>query len=761
MKSKIIIILGIFSCLLFSQDKQTGNLMGRVIDSETSYPLENVTVLVSELQRGVYSNEKGQYSILELPVGNYSVSFQIIGAQPQVKTDVIIRSNRTTFVNAELKRAAIQIEGIKVKTDYFAETEELKTSVISFSNEEIRRAPGSAGDVSRIMMSLPSVAKVNDQSNNLIVRGGNPMENSFYIDNIEIPNINHFPQQGSSGGPIGILNVDFISDVTFKTGGFSAIYGDKLSSIMEIDFRDGNPNEYDGQLDLSWIGFGGIFEGPITPKSSAMLALKRSYLQYIIEAIDIGTSSAPVYGDIQAKFSYEFNSFHKLSCLAVFADDHNSPDQENAAENAMSHYGDQDLYQGTYGLIWRAVWDESTFSKTSLALTSSLYKEDFYETFKVNTTGIPDIRNRTKEQELKLRNVNFKRLSEKLSLDFGFELKYLQHDYDNFLAETTNSIGDTIPELIMKDKIKVEKLGGFFSLNYYPFSRVFTTIGWRADYFSLNGNITLSPRLSCQYDLTEKTTINSSVGVFYQNLPLLLLSQTEQNKDLKNPVALHYIIGIEHLLADDTRLVVEAYQKDYSDFPVDPAQPSIFVIDADIFYNYENLQDSGQAMSRGVEMIVQKKLAENIYGLASAAYFSSRYKSYDEIWRDRSYDNRLIVSIEGGYKPNPGLEMSLRWIYAGGVPYTPIDKEQSIQNGYAVLDGSKINAVRYPDYHSMNVRVDKRFFFSKTNLVIYLSVWNVYDQKNIAEYFWNNTDQTIEKVYQWGLLPILGLEWEF
>jgi outer membrane receptor for ferrienterochelin and colicin len=746
--------------ILPAREIQTGNLMGRVIDAETNYPLNNVSVIIKELEMGVYANEKGQYHIYDIPVESYSVSFQIIGYQPQMKTDAIIRSQRTTFINGELKRKPIEIEGISVQTNYFTKTDEQTTSVVSFSSEEIRRAPGSAGDVSRILMSLPSVAKVNDQSNNLIVRGGNPMENTFFIDNIEIPNINHFPHQGSSGGPIGILNVDFIQDVTFNTGGFSAIYGNKLSSIMEIDFRDGNPHEFDGQIDFSWVGLGGIFEGPTSNKSSAMLAVKRSYLKYIVDAIDIGTSAAPEYGDIQGKFTYEFNPFQKLSFLAVFADDHNSPDQENAEKNYMSHYGNQDLYQGTYGLNWRAVWNESTFSNTSLSLTSSQFDEDFYETFKT-PTGVPDIKNRTKEQELKFRNVNFKRFSEKLGMDFGIDAKHLKHDYDNYLAETTNATGDTIPELILKDEIKALKFGGFVSLNYDPFPNFSTTWGLRTDYFSLNKNMTISPRFACKYKLNEKTSLNGAVGVFHQNLPLLLLSQNEENKNLKDPFATHYIIGIEHLLTEDTRLVVEAYQKDYSNFPVDPSQAGIFVIDDNFFNYYESLQDNGQAMSRGVELILQKKLAESIYGLTSATYFRSRYKGYDSIWRDRSYDNRFIVSIEGGYKPTPGLEMSLRWIYAGGVPYTPIDVEQSMANQRVVYDENRINEERYPDYHSMNVRLDKRFFFNKTNLIIYVSVWNAYNQKNIAEYYWNDTDQTVDEVYQWTLLPILGVEYEF
>ena len=762
MKNRLILILGIIIMIsiLPAQEIKKGNLMGRVIDAETSYPLANVTVIVNELEKGVYTNEKGQYKIMNVPVGNYTVVFQVIGTKPQMKTDVIIRSNRTTFINGELKRQAIQIEGIKVETDYFAETEDKLTSVVSYSNEEIRRSPGSAGDVSRIMMSLPSVAKVNDQSNNLIVRGGSPMENSFFIDNIEIPNINHFPHQGSSGGPIGILNVDFIQNVTFNTGGFSGIYGDKLSSIMEIEFRDGNPNEFDGQIDFSWIGFGGIFEGPVSKNSSVMLAVKRSYLEYIIDTIDIGTSSSPEYGDIQAKYTHEFNQFHKLSLLTVFADDHNSPDKENATDNYMSHYGNQDLYQGTYGLNWRAVWNESAFSNTSLSVTSSQYDEDFFETFK-EPTNVPDIKNRTNELELKLRNVNYKRLSKKVSIDFGIDVKHLQHDYDNYLAETINATGDTIPELILKDEIKAEKLGGFISLNYDPIQKFTTSLGLRADYFSMNKNVTLSPRFSVKYILNEKTSFNGAMGIFSQNLPLLLLSQNKGNKELKDPYAAHYIVGMEHIISKDTRLVIEAYQKDYSNFPVDPNQPGIFVIDDDFFNYYESLQDNGQALSRGVEVILQKKLAERIYGLASATYFRSRYKSYDGVWRDRNYDNQYIVSIEGGYKPASGYQVSLRWIYAGGVPYTPIDEELSALNHQAVYDESKINEKRYPDYHSMNVRMDKRFFFNKSNLIIYASVWNAYAQKNVAEYYWNDSDQSIDEVYQWTFLPIIGVEYEF
>ena len=203
------------------------------------------------------------------------------------------------------------------------------------------------------------------------------------------------------------------------------------------------------------------------------------------------------------------------------------------------------------------------------------------------------------------------------------------------------------------------------------------------------------------------------------------------------------------------------YQKNYKNFPIDPLQPALFIIDDSYFNNYGELVDNGEALSRGVELMIQKKLAKHFYGLASASFFKSRYKGGDSVWRDRNFDNRITFSIEGGYKPNNKWEFSMRWIYAGGVPYTPFDIEKSTLVHRAVYNENKINEVRYPDYHSMNIRFDRRFNFSRSNIVLYLSVWNTYNRKNIANYFWNDKEQKQDEVYQWGLLPIFGVEYEF
>lgn len=754
-----VILFFLFYSSTYSQEaNRSGFIQGKLIDAETKSVLIGANVIIYGTSLGAATDLNGNYVIPHVPVGNYSLQFRYMGYETLKRADVIVRSERRTFVNAELKPMAVEMDQVVVTGGYFSESSDQPTSAVNFSNEEIRRTPGSAGDVSRIVMTLPSLAKVNDQSNNLIVRGGNPMENTFYIDNIEIPNINHFPNQGASGGPIGILNVDFIQDVTFLTGGFSAIYGDKLSSIMDIAFREGNPEEFDGQLDLNFAGFGGVFEGPfLKEKGTWLVSARRSYLDFVVKTFDVGSTIAPVYGDIQGKLVYNINENHTLNLLGIFADDHNKPGRSEALENYMTHYGSQCLYQGTVGLNWRALWHGAGYSNTSLAYTSNKYNEDFYET----TTAVFDIKNRSREQSLNFRNVNFLRLGKSANLDFGVEAKQLVEDYDNWYAGTTNALGEAVPALTFDQTIRANKFGAFVSLSANPIRRLTATTGLRWDYFSYSDNYSFSPRFSMVYQLTSSTSVSASAGVFHQNLPLLLLSQNSAFKNFKTPIAVHFILGLNHLLSENTKLTVEVYQKNYKNFPIDTDQPGLFIIDESFFSNYSNLNDDGEAYTRGVEVMVQKKLAKNFYGLASASYFRSRYKGGDEIWRNRNFDNRFTFSFEGGYKPNRKWEFSLRWIYAGGVPYTPFDFEKSKIYHRATLDENRINQARYPDYHSMNVRFDRRFHFQHSNLVFYFSAWNVYNRKNISNYFWNDEGQKTVSVYQWQLLPIFGLEYEF
>ncbi len=740
----------------------SGLLSGRVVARGSLDGVSGVTIVLEGSDLSAVTDEDGRFSIEFVPAGSYTALFRSLGFRPVARTDIIVRPDRITSLDIELERLAVELDGLVVVAGYFPEEETQPTSITAFSGEEIRRAPGSAGDVSRIMASLPSIAKVNDQSNSLIVRGGSPVENSFYVDNIEIPNINHFPTQGASGGPIGLLNVDLIQDVEFRAGGFSSKYGDRLSSVMDIEFRDGNRSEFDGQLDLNFTGFGGVAEGPLfSNRGSWLLSARRSYLDLIFQMADAGTVVIPRYSDYQGKLVYDLGRDHTLTILGIVGSDHISSDSATAVEHSLTAFGDQKMRARTFGLNWQAMWGP-VLSNTSLSHRTNEFDESYTET----RTGSFLLRNLSSERTSALRNVTEIYLNNSSSIEVGFDAKHVEAEFDNHYAEYTDALGGTTPEMFVDNTLIDNKVAFFATVTTKPFARLSTSFGARADHSTLTGNSHISPRFSFQYDLTERTALTGATGIYYQALPANLLAQDEAHLELSDTRAIHYVLGLSHLLSDHTKATVEVYRKDYDNFPVDPQQQSLFVVDElfyryGFFFNHERLQAVGKARTTGAEVTVQKRLARDLYGLLSASYFRSQYMAGDGAWRDRVFDNRVVLSAEGGYKPSNTWEISARWIYAGGPPYTPFDQARSTNLHRGVLDQNRINGARYPDYHSLNIRVDRRFNFSGSNLIVYLSVWNAYNRKNVASYYWDEIGNVQDVSYQWSALPVFGLEYEF
>jgi hypothetical protein len=736
---------------------RAGSIHGRMKDGETGSPLAGGHVMVINTVLGTVTGEDGRFEIDHVPAGGYSVRMSYVGYAPVTVTDVVVKNARIAFVDGSLKPSAIQGQPVKVTAGYFTAEEALASSTTRFSYEEIRRAPGSGGDVSRILTMLPSVAKVNDQSNSLIVRGGHPSENGFFIDGFEVPNINHFPDQASTGGPIGMIHIDLVKDAVFHTGGFSAAYGDRLSSVIDIGLREGNREETDLQLDLNFAGFGGAAEGPLAGgRGSWLVSLRRSYLDLVVKAFDVGSTVAPRYGDAQVKAVLDAGKNHTLSLIGFFGDDHNAPDREAGEKNDMQYYGNQDDGSGTVGISWRAVWNGNGYSLTTLSHTRSTFFQDWYET----NTGSFMVRNRSREGAVSIRNLNFIRFSPAVRMEFGFEAKRLDCRYDNRYGGTTNALGDTVPPFALHAEISGTQAGAFAEAVLKPHPRGTLQAGLRADWFSVTGTRSISPRLSASWALNDKTSLKAAAGFFYQHLPMLILARCAGSSELNDIKARHAVLGVERLLTENTRLTLEAYHKDYDGMPLDPGQPQLSVFDDKADAVPERLVGGGRAASYGIELTVQKKLAQKAYGLASAAWTRSRYRGLDGIWRNRNYDNRFAFSAEGGYRPNRNWEFSMRWVIAGGTPYTPMDPEACMRLHRMVLDAEEINGSRYPAYHSMNVRFDRRFHFRSTNLIFYLSAWNVYNRKNVAQYFWNDKEQKKDVIYQWLLLPLFGLEYE-
>ncbi|MDX9758736.1 MAG: TonB-dependent receptor [Bacteroidota bacterium] len=753
---------------------QSGGIRGTVTDAATGVPLPGANVLLRPLEtgrerdstetggHGAAADADGRVFIDRLAPGSYALRVSFIGYETRVVGDAVVRPGRITMIDAALHPAAYTAGEVEVTAGYFTTLKAEDVSVAAFSGEEIRRSPGSAGDVSRIMMVLPSVAKVNDQSNSLIVRGGSPLENAFFVDGIEVPNINHFPAQGSSGGPLGLLPVDLIRDVTFSAGGFAARHGDRLSSIMDIRFREGDRERILGQADLNFSGFGGLLEGPLGTNGSWLLSARRSYLDLLVSAIDIGTSVAPRYGDAAAKVSFDLSSRHRLVFVGLWSDDHNNPDATTAAENDMQYYGRQDIYNYTGGFTWRALWNEQVFTTTSVSWTGMDFGEEFFKT----GSGAPLLFNDSHERWVRLRSETRWSLASALHFEFGGDVKALRGRYDNRYGGVPDELGNPHPEFLFQQDVRGVVGGAHATAVVNPWSVLTVSAGLRAGYVEWNEACSLEPRVSVALQVNGRGSVRVSAGLYTQSLPLLLLARDESTRTLENPRAVHGVVSFSYLLGESTRLTIEGYLKQYDRFPVDPDQSALFLVDElqyryGFFMPHGALRSTGTAVSRGVECTVQKKLAQGFYGIASASYSAARYTDGEGVERPRVYDNRLIFGIEGGWKPNASWEVSLRWLYAGGAPYTPLDVVASAAARQEVLDATRINGQRHPDYHALNLRVDHRCHFDRSALVVYLSVWNAYNRKNVAGYIWDERHQRVKTLFQWGLLPIFGIEWEF
>ena len=333
-----------FQALIFAQDFR-GEISGRVVDKITKEPLPGVNIIIIGKTVGAASDTDGNFSIKGLESGNYRLRISAIGYDTDVKTDVVVNNARPTNLFIELTQSVIELEGITVKSDYFSNNNNELNSVASFNYEEIRRSPGGFEDVIRALSVIPGVAQASPGRNDLVIRGGAPSENLYLVDGFIVPNINHFGNQGATGGPLSYINLVFVRQTTFSSGGFSAQYGDKLSSVLKIDLRDGRKDRLGGKGTISASQFGLNLEGPIDKKGSFIFSLRRSYLDFIFNAA--GFNFVPEYYDALTKFSYDIDNHNKISYLFIGAFDRvkfNNNNSDDLYENSRILGSNQNQY---------------------------------------------------------------------------------------------------------------------------------------------------------------------------------------------------------------------------------------------------------------------------------------------------------------------------------------------------------------------------------------------------------------------------------
>jgi outer membrane receptor for ferrienterochelin and colicin len=352
------------------------------------------------------------------------------------------------------------------------------------------------------------------------------------------------------------------------------------------------------------------------------------------------------------------------------------------------------------------------------------------------------------------RNVNQIQLSSSHQLKFGFE------------AQRTNFNDDYFVKRAVDKAIHGTFGAAFATYVVYPFQNFSLSSGLRFDYLPFSERTHVSPRLSFSWVLTKRLSVNGAYGLFYQQIPLFLMKQHQYNFNLKDPRARHLVLGFKYLLRQDTQLSLELYDKQYANFPMSPRNRYFFIID-DIsgddarFSNWGELHDRGKAYARGVELTLQKKLSKKLYGIVNLTYYRARYRDLMGVWRNRMYDNRFIVSVYGGFKPNKNWEFNTRFTLAGNRAFTPVNEEKSLEYGFPWVDYADIMGGYLSNYKNLSLRVDRRFYFKKTYLVVFAGALNILDSKNELYRYWDSRLPGYISEYMWGIIPYIGLEFEF
>jgi hypothetical protein len=758
----LVIVLGVGSAS--SQEEAgsglTGILKGQVVHQTTREPLPGATVQILETTFGGSTDPDGRFTVAGVPVGTYSVRVALVGYGPVVLTDIVIRTARPAEIIARLDETEITIEGVEVTAKYFQTTPDAPVSLQRLTAEEIRRSPGGFEDVLRAVSVLPGVAQASPGRNDLVVRGGAPSENLFVVNNIEIPNINHFGTQGASGGPLSFVNLDFVNETAFSTGGFGVRYGDRLSSVLTIDLKDGREETWGGKATIAATQFGLNLEGPISESGSVIFSARRSYLDFIFKAAGFGF--VPEYWDFLGKVTYRLDRSNSISALGIAVIDNVNYFNETADQryqNSQVQGSDQRQYVG--GVSWQHVFTGG-FLTTALGQTSV-----DYVTLQRDSLLNPIFTNSSTEDETNFRSDLVLQPSRTTEVAAGIQAKVLDFNTTMSLPGYVTPYGDTIGFSLREGAQRGTNASAYLQVTKRFMSAVEVTAGVRGQNLTLiDDTFTFSPRLSVTYRFSELTSLAAGAGVYRQSPSSIWLASNDANRRLKQIRADQYVLSMEHLLRADLRVRLEGYHKEYRDYAASIERPYLVLANTgagfggteDDFsaYGFDNLVSEGRGRSDGIEVLLQKKLSEiPVYGIASLTVSTTRFTARDGIERPGSYDQRVLFNISGGYRFDERWEVSARFRFGTGQPYTPFNADGS-------RDVARYNTERLESAHSLDLRADRRWNFARWDLVVYLDIQNVYNNKNTGAVRWNAREQKVESDESAiGILPSIGVSAEF
>lgn len=735
----LLFIMVLLSTCVYSEDFQ---VRGRVIDKFSRQPVPNASVTVyGRTGQGASTDSAGVFCIEHVAPGICQLSVSCVGYKNALSPEYIV-SAKLPSVEIELEENTSKLEEVTVTAGSFRRVKNSPVSLQIIGLGEIEKSPGGNRDISRIVRSYPGVSfSPIGYRNDLIVRGGAPSENRFYLDGIEIPNINHFATQGASGGPVSILNADLIREVQFYTGAFPADKGGALSSVMDIRLRDGNAddNSFKATLGASEVSLSG--SGHFGGNTTYLFSVRQSYLQLLFKVL--GLPFLPNYIDGQFKIKTRLSDRDEIVLLGLTGIDRmklNTDEKGEDAEYMLSYLPRIEQQTFTIGAAYKH------YAGKNVQTVSLGYNYLANQNLKYRNNDDSSADNLTldlssHEQKVSLRAEN-RTYGERWAFVEGVEAYYAKYD-DNTFQRLYRSGGQVL--LRQNTDLGIMGWGAFASARYKTTDeRLTATLGLRfdgCDYSSAMARFweNVSPTLSLSYRVLPQLAVNAAVGMYHQLPAYTALGYTDEtgayvNKSLKYMRVVNANLGTEWNINRQVVVSVEGFFKRYSRVPlsvVDGIPLACKGNDYGVVGN-EQLVPDADGRAYGVEASMRWQVAGKLTSVASFTFFRSEYRSENGAeYIASAWDNRFIANVSGTYELPRNWSIGAKLSAIGGSPFTPYDEDKSSLveawdvQGRPYYDYTRYNTGRLDAFAQLDVRVDKNYYFKGWRLGIYLDLQNV------------------------------------
>ncbi|MEZ4847792.1 MAG: TonB-dependent receptor [Bacteroidia bacterium] len=718
---------------------QNGIIKGRIFDELTNQPLPYGTVLLQGTNYGGFTDEEGKFEIKNIKPALYNVEFRYTGYRTEVVYEIQVSNSKPYVLEVAMKEDVNNTDSVIIVASPFKEVEEAPLSLRTIGTSEIKRNPGGNRDISKVIQSLPGVASTVSFRNDILIRGGGPNENRFYIDGIETPNINHFATQGASGGPVGLINVDFIGEVDFYSGAFPANRGNALSSVFEFTQRPARDDRLGFTATVGASDLALTLEGPTGEKSSFLFSVRRSYLQLLFKVLAL--PFLPNYNDYQYKHKIKLGKRHELNIVSLGALDefelNLGADSTDYQKYILGNLPVQTQWNYTFGASYKYFGDNGFWmivgSRNMLNNRSFKY-EDNDETQEILFDYV------SQEIENKFR-------IERTARNKGFKWNYgVNYEYAKYNTDTYQEL--PFATVDYESKLNLSKYGAFAQISKKLIDeRLTLSAGARVDGNTFSDKMAnplrqFSPRFSASFAITPSLAANFNTGIFYQLPPYTVLGYRDGQNTLINQ-EVDYIRnqqmvgGLSFTTSTNTRISVESYYKKYNHYPF-LTRDSISLAnqggDFGIVGNEPAISTS-EGRTYGLEVLVQQRLYRGFYGIIAYTLGWSEFTNADGVYVPSSWDSRHIVALTAGKKFKGDWEIGAKWRLTTGTPFTPANVDLSSRIAVwdvtrsEIPDYSLLNTQRIKDYHQLDIRVDKKWFFKAWSLNLFIDIQNLYGYK--------------------------------